>query len=299
MAKLVLHPITERAVKEYIDHPGHALLLSGPHGSGKASLTKHIVMSILALDDSKDSKADGATSAYENHAYIRILRPIESKQIPVESVRALQQFLSLKIPGASQGSIARAVVVEDADLLTTEAQNALLKTLEEPPSDTILILMAPSVESVLPTIRSRVRQLAVLPPGADRLSEHFQALGHNAEDISRALMLSGELPGLSAELLVDGADHPLSLATTHARGILGSKTYERLLLVDSLSKQKTLCADIIFVLTQMSRMALMRAQQPASRQRWQRVLVAAYRAGEQLNHNTQAKLVLTNLMLEM
>lgn len=292
MTELILHPVTAHAVKDYIENPAHALLITGAPGSGKTFLAAYIVSRVLRLDPSNNS-------AYKSHPYVRLVRPDDGKTIPVETIRSLQKFLSLKVPTTDKDNIARAIIIEDAHLLSLESQNALLKTLEEPPADTILMLLIPSAEAVLATIQSRSRQLAVRPPGVDRLTAYFSSQQYDAENINRALMLSGELPGLATALLTGDTSHPLMTATTHARGILRSKTYERLLLVDSLSKQKALCIDILFVLTQMARMSLVRSIDDVSGKRWHRVLQAAYTAAEQLSHNTQTKLVLTNLMLEL
>jgi DNA polymerase III delta prime subunit len=288
----ILHPLTQLAVQEYISKPAQALLITGPGGSGKGSLAWHMVSEILQISRS-------SPESEPSNPYLRIIRPETGKSIPIETVRELQHFLSLSIPGSRPGSIARIALIEDAHHLTPEAQNALLKTLEEPPADTVIILTATGMDAVLPTIQSRVRQLAVLPPPRDKLVTHFESLGYPADEISRALMLGGELPGLASALLAQDTEHALVAATTHARGILQSKTYERLLLVDGLSKQKPLCLDVLFVLGQMSRMALERATDNKAAARWQRVLRATYDATEQLQHNTQTKLVLTNLMLEL
>src|SRR3989344_5940234 len=67
----------------------------------------------------------------------------------INSIREINQTLSLKSPGT------RAVLLEEADKLTQEAANAFLKTLEEPPQNTIIILTAPSKDSVTDTITSR------------------------------------------------------------------------------------------------------------------------------------------------
>ncbi len=289
---IVLHPLTQLAVQEYISRPAQALLITGPGGSGKASLAWHIVAEILQINRS-------TPGSEPTHPYLRTIRPEAGKSIPIETIRELQHFLNLSIPGSRPDSIARIALIEDAHHLTPEAQNALLKTLEEPPADTVIILTATGMDAVLPTIQSRVRQLTVLPPPTDTLIPHFESLGYSADEITRALMLGGELPGLASALLAQDTEHSLVAATTHARGILQSKTYERLLLVDGLSKQKQLCLDVLFVLGQMSRMALKRSADTKAAARWQRVLRATYNATEQLQHNTQTKLVLTNLMLEL
>ncbi|MEK7617150.1 MAG: hypothetical protein AAB414_03780 [Patescibacteria group bacterium] len=76
--------------------------------------------------------------------------PYDSK-LGIAEARKIKEHFSLK-PYSAKG---RAVVLEDASLLTHEAQNALLKTLEEPPESAILILAAPSDVKLLPTILSR------------------------------------------------------------------------------------------------------------------------------------------------
>jgi phosphatidylinositol kinase/protein kinase (PI-3 family) len=114
-------------------------------------------------------------------------------------------------------------------------------------------------------------------------------------------MLSGHLPGLTQALLTHEEEHPLHEATQQARTLLQSSAYERLLLVDALSKQRELCLNILSILSQMARMALMRSPDAANKstERWQKVLKASFEAEEQLRHNTATKLVLMRLMLEL
>jgi DNA polymerase III gamma/tau subunit len=90
----------------------------------------------------------------------------DAKQsIGIEDVKLMQKKIVLKPIRSPQ----KAVIIEDAHLLTTEAQNALLKVLEEPPANTILILGANTKESLLPTILSRC-QLFVLEEDKKKLT---------------------------------------------------------------------------------------------------------------------------------
>jgi hypothetical protein len=278
---LVLHPRTAVTLAEYLKQPALPLLITGPVGVGKATVAAYVTVRLVPAPNQ----------------YLHVIRPEDSKSIPIEAVRNLQHVLTLKVPGSRENAVRRVAVIEDAHRLTAEAQNALLKTLEEPPDDTAILLTAPASDSVLPTIQSRVRQLAVLPPPAAELEAYFVTLGYGQLAIQKALALSGELPGLAAALLEQDDSHPLMTATVHARGILQSTTYDRLLLVDGLSKQKELCQDILFILMQMSRIALARSASVQATERWRKILHASYEAGEELRHNAQTKLVLTNLML--
>ncbi|HSH18548.1 MAG TPA: hypothetical protein VK978_04135 [Candidatus Saccharimonadales bacterium] len=284
---LVLHAQTQASLQQFIDRPAHAVLILGAPGSGKQSLARHLAAVYLNVpQDHLDA-----------HPYWFMVQPVDGKAIPIDSIRELQRHTSLKIPG--KAAIARILVIDSAHLLTTEAQNALLKTLEEPPLDTVILMTASSADALLPTIQSRVRTLQVTPPASQELRQHCLAQGYDASAIDKALMLSGGLPGLTLALLAEQDTHPLYEATAIARTLLQSTAYGRLVQVDALSKQKQLCQDICFILGEMARMSLVRTadMQSAAAQRWQRVLRASFVAQGQLRTNTHTKLVLINLML--
>lgn len=286
---LVLHDAVARALQGLMNRPAHAVLIVGATGSGKAVLAWHLSARLLQV----------STDNVKKYPYITSIAPIDGKAIPIESIRELQHFLALKIPGTSQ--IARIVIIEDAQLLTLEAQNALLKTLEEPPADTVIVLTATTTEALLPTIQSRVRVMQALPPAANLLKQHFTAQGFLETDVDKALMLSGGMPGLAKALLTDQTGHPLYEATVQARSLLQASAYERLVLVDGLSKQKQQSQYIVYILGEMARMALLRSTESSSKaaERWQKVLRASFAAQQQLRTNAQPKLVLINLMLEL
>nr|WP_236638303.1 hypothetical protein [Mangrovicoccus ximenensis] len=109
-------------------------------------------------------------------------RPFDEKtgrlkaEIPVDAVRALKRFLSMS---AADGG-ARVVIVDAADEMNTSAANALLKLLEEPPKDTVLILVSHQPGRLLPTIRSRCRVLRLPPLAPWAMAE---ALAHTGADI--------------------------------------------------------------------------------------------------------------------
>jgi DNA polymerase-3 subunit delta' len=205
----------------------------------------------------------------------------------------MERFLSLKVP--SKRLVDRAIIVEDSHLLTPEAQNALLKTLEEPPAGTILLLTATHEQTLLPTIRSRTQVLAVRRPAQADLRAHFVARGFKEVDIKQAYAMSGGLPGLMQALLGD-EEHPLRAAAQQARELLGQSLFERLVTIDALSKQRELAADTIAMLQQMAHLSL-RSATGAAAKRWQKILKASYEAADALQSSAQLKLVLTDMVL--
>ena len=95
---------------------------------------------------------DFATTLNCHESDLIILAPADKPSISIEQVRGLLAPLSLALVNSS-GS--RVVIIDQAETLTVEAQNALLKLIEEPPPNTIFILIASRIERLLPTVRSR------------------------------------------------------------------------------------------------------------------------------------------------
>jgi DNA polymerase-3 subunit delta' len=283
--ELVLNPLTRQQLEAFTAQPSHALMLVGPTGSGKHTLAAALAETVLNIPK----------GGFTDHPYALLIAPEDGKAIGIEAARQLEQFLSLKVPG--KNTYDRVIIVEDAHLLTIEAQNALLKRLEEPPEGTVLILTVSHEQTVLPTIRSRAQSIPVGRLDRDSLESYFADQNFDEAAIKKAYAISGGLPGLMHALLHE-SDHPLVAATEKARELLSGSSYERLTMVDELAKQKALAFDITVILQQMARLSLQTASGQTS-QKWQRVLTASYEAGEALAGNAQPKLVLTKLMVSL
>jgi DNA polymerase-3 subunit delta' len=278
----LLHPLTQRQIEDFAAAPVHAVILTGPAGVGKSKMAADLASQLLE-------------EPLEPYPYKLQLTPEDNKSIGIEAVRQLEHFLSLKVPRSAP--VNRVVIIESAHTLTLEAQNALLKTLEEPPAGSLIILTANREQVLLPTIRSRAQTITVKRPAKSAVLDYFQAQGYEAETIGRVYNVSGGLPGLMQAML-DDIDHPLLKAVEKARQLLSLPAYERLLLVDELSKQRDLATDTVNILQQMAEVGLQTASQAAAK-KWQRVLEAGYQAAEALSTNAQPKLVLTQLMLNL
>jgi replication-associated recombination protein RarA len=281
MTELVNHPLTERQLSAFAEAPPHAIILVGPTGSGKTTLAERLAEQALGLGE----------EGLENYPYL--LRLSTHGSIGIEAVRELEHFLSLRVP--RQNNPNRAVLIESAETLTLEAQNALLKTLEEPPDGTMIILTATHERALLPTIVSRAQLLPVRRPEKQAATAFFAAQKHDDKTIEQAYMMSGGLPGLMNALLAE-AEHPLVSAAQRVRQLLQQTSYERLLQVDELAKDKVATQNLLFILQQMAHVSLQSAQGQAAK-RWQGIAEACYHTSESFQQNGQPKLVLTKLML--
>src|SRR4051794_21453804 len=142
----------------------HAWLFTGPPGSGRSNAA---VAFAAALQCERGPGPEaGCGECHEchtvlagSHADVTVVRT-QKPSIGVDEVRELVRRSAL----APVGRRSQVLVVEDADRLTESACNALLKAIEEPTDRTVWMLCAPTVEDVLPTIRSRCRLLTLTTP---------------------------------------------------------------------------------------------------------------------------------------
>ncbi|MCA9325689.1 hypothetical protein KDA23_06570 [Candidatus Saccharibacteria bacterium] len=285
MANFVVHPRTQESVDQFAANPGQALMMSGLSGLGKGSLATALALRLLASDHADASLEPG----------ILKISPLKGG-IGIEVVRNLQHFMSLKT--TTNKRITRVAIIEDSHVMSVEAQNALLKLLEEPPKDSVFILTAASEHALLPTIRSRVQHFAITKPTQDALIGYFEQAGHTNEAVVRALRMSGGLPGLMAALLEEDQGHPLQAAAQQARNVLSATVFERQCLVDQLAKERQLAIDTCAMLGQMASIALKSPTiTPNQLKKWRQILAGALAAGEDLSRYVQPKLVLSRYLL--
>lgn len=148
------------------ERPAHAYLFTGREGVGK----KRVAVMFAAMLNCPDPHADvyGTCSVCrritaQNHPDFLVTSP-EKGMIRIEKVRNVQSFFRYAPVEGKQ----RVVLIDDAHRMNTSAQNALLKTLEEPPSGRILLLISDKPALLLPTVRSRCRRMRFGPiPVAD------------------------------------------------------------------------------------------------------------------------------------
>ncbi|KAA8609332.1 DNA polymerase III subunit delta' [Salipiger aestuarii] len=181
----------------------HGWLLSGPKGLGKATLAWRIARFLLAtpapdadglfgappppetLDIATDHPVARRVLALSEPGLFLLRRSWDDKakrlktQLTVDEVRRLKGYFSLS---SAEGG-RRVVIVDAMDELNTSAANAILKLLEEPPARTTLLMVAHQPSRLLPTIRSRCRELRLAPLGPDDMA---RALGQAGAEVNPA-----------------------------------------------------------------------------------------------------------------
>ncbi len=290
MDRLVLHDTTKAQLRQFISSPSHALLLAGPDGIGKTAIAEALIAALLEINADK----------LQSHPNFSTVRASAAGSISIDEIRNLQKFLQLKTIG--NRPLRRAVIIEHAQGLTIEAQNAFLKLLEEPPADTIMILTVDSPRSLLPTIISRTQMIAVSIPTEQQLQPLLEKSGKDQTALRQAYFLSGGLPGLLSALISEETTHPLLESVSQAKAILQKTPFERLAMADGLSKQKELAIGVAAALERIAETGLSQAAARADNNKirqWHKIRKAAVQARESLEQSVNAKLTLTNLFLHL
>lgn len=149
----------------------HSYLFVGEEGIGKSLFAKEFAKSILCLGKEKPCEAcKSCIEIEENNQpdYIEIVP--DGNSIKIEQIRNMQ----LKVAEKPIVSTKKVYVIQEADTMTQEAQNALLKTLEEPPEYITIILIASNENSILNTIKSRCTKIVFEPLSNEELKRYAQ-----------------------------------------------------------------------------------------------------------------------------
>ena len=191
----------------------HALLLTGKQGLAKSNLAllwaetllcESIFPGSLSDDTAKACGECASCSLFQSgsHPDFLVVEPSEpGKAIKVDQIRDLVEFVSLTCSRAKF----RIIVISPAEAMNVNAANSLLKTLEEPPPNTIVILVSASPASLPATIRSRCRIFAVSPATSEVLQNWLaQRRQNTADEREFALSISENSP-VNAAFYLDSA----------------------------------------------------------------------------------------------
>jgi DNA polymerase-3 subunit delta' len=165
----------------------HTYLFSGPEGVGKYTTACALAARLLCDapgDDSCGSCAGCAAAVRETHPDFVVVRRMDgAAEVKIDQVRELQRRIRLR-PVHVQRKI---VILDDAHRLNLSAQNALLKTFEEPPGSVLLILVASNAAALLPTVLSRCQRINFFPLPDDVVEALLVKHGDISADAARDL----------------------------------------------------------------------------------------------------------------
>ena len=211
----------------------HSYIFEGPVGCGRRKTALALIQALFcpaADDDSCGVCPSCRKVAGNTHADIHFIEPLPDKRdISIEQLREMQRVVALRPYEAPR----KACIIEPAERMSVNAANSLLKTLEEPPGNAIIILLAENADMLLPTIRSRcqVVRFAPLPP------EHVKLLLERNGMEAEAAALLAQLADGSMQRALELDDDALATRRELLLKHLSALNLERIVTVFDASEE--------------------------------------------------------------
>jgi len=167
----------------------HAIIYTGPEGVGKTNFA-HAFVHRLFCKRPVNNQACGCCDAchllnINHHPDLKLIAPAEGKQIiSIDQIRELIEYQNLTPHSAPK----KVAVIEHAEMLNVNASNSLLKTLEEPPASSLLILLTHHPDRLLPTIRSRCQRVEFTSPDFQQALMWLMPQVNNDQSLATSLL---------------------------------------------------------------------------------------------------------------
>lgn len=271
---LILHDSSRLALEALATRPPQGVLFVGPEGIGKLT-----VATILA-----QQLADHPTD-------VRLISPDERGTLSIEVIRELYKTTRAKQEGH------QVVIIENADRMSLEAENAFLKLLEEPRAGLTFMLTAPQLEVLLPTILSRIQHVS-LAPLPDEAIRHFiiaRQPGIGQNDLSQLVFIAQGRPGMAMRLLEEGALPKQRERMQLVKQLISAKPHERFILTSKMSTSRDECLDTLNAMSRVIELQLSATTSHAQATHWSNLAEALEKAQYAISHNGNVKAQLLHL----
>lgn len=281
--KILLNAISKNHIDSFLESKSHTLGLVAPSGFGKFTVAKYIASNILQ------------TNNITNNPSVLIIKPNDKGDILIDDIRKVSAFIKLK--ASTSKSISRVVIIKNYEFITEDSQNLLLKPLEEPPNDVLIILCVNSTQNLLPTIKSRIYLINLIPPTGEQIKIYFQNDYPDAQ-INKTWLIAQDRLGLFWSIIND-LDHPLLEQINFAKYFIKQNPYRRAIYINELLKNNS--AEFLDALLLVAETGFKNSVQTDSKQAifWHNLRKVSAQAIKELKLNSNSKLTLTKLLINL
>ncbi len=267
---LITHPVNQTHLDLLAERLPQSLLLTGEPGIGLLTTARHLagkqLVAVLRPQDAKEHEDPNGT-------------------ITVQMIRQLYSQTRAKHTSS------QIVIIDDADHMSLGAQAAFLKLLEEPNTFIYFILTSHTPGRLLPTIRSRVQQIALQPATDQQTAAQLQSLG--ITDTTRQAQLRFIAPGLPAEIARLASDESYfndrAKIMTDARQLLQSDPYQQLLIIGRYQSDRIAAQQLVDSMLLVARRSLSAKPQTGLVKQLDKLL--AIQTNLQANHSVRLQLL--------
>lgn len=262
--KLLIHESTKLGLLALAASPPHGILFVGPEGIGKMTVAGAL-----------------AAQLTQHPTDIRTISPDERGTIAIETIRNLYKTSRTKQEGR------QVVIIERADRMSIEAENAFLKLLEEPRDGLVFMLTAPQRQTLLPTILSRTQSvsLAPLPDEAIRRLVMNKRPGIAQTDALQIIFLAQGRPGIALNLLEGDALPAQRQRMTLVKQLIAAPHYQRYLLAGKLAGNREDCLETLNAMARVVEAQLSGATTAPQADHWSRLADALQHTQQAITNN--------------
>lgn len=279
----------------------HAYLFAGPSKIGKFSIAKQLV-NILQCPNNLCRNCPTCTQVQKGGHPDTIVLKDENESIKIEQIREIIGRLQM-----TKQAKYKILLIEKAERFTPEAANCLLKTLEEPPPDTMIIITTNNVRGLLPTIVSRARLIKFSAYSQSFLSKKLKELYPDADDetINKVCALSLGKSGTAIDLL-ENQDLLASYKTMYnilCEFLEDKPVYQKFKVIEEIIQENEKITEFLDVFTHLIRSRLYQEtksknQQTDKKTHYLKLLSDIEETRNLLKRNVNTRLVLENLALK-
>jgi DNA polymerase III subunit delta' len=276
---ILINPITKILLNGYISNPSSTLMLIGSDHHGINEISQYLSDNLLG-------------KAFKNNKII--VEPEEGKSILINQIRDLKKSLTTKI--ISKSKVGRVAIIRQADLMTNEAQNAVLKLVEEPVDKTSVILEVRDPSKIITTIKSRCQTIKLLPITKDHANQYSNKNSYSVSSSSTAFLLSKGQAKLYQALLENDVDSAI-INIQEAKHFLALSTFEKLNSQNKYSKYENL-SELLEGLDRIAE-AGMHFANIKTLNRWTKIVKTIRECQKLLKANVNVKLIFLRLCIEL
>lgn len=271
--------ITQKKIDTYTNHVPQSLIIVGPKYSGK----KHLVKKMVKLIKDKQRK---------KVQLIIVEKEIDKRTIGIDQIRYIKKQLSLRDENI------RIIMITDAEELTKESQNSLLKILEEPPQNTHFIFTISNESNIINTIKSRSVIWTINLPAIEDIENKYNP--DNDKEISKYILMSNRRIGLLTNL-INSQEKSIIEAFDLSKDILKTSEKDRLKIIKNIDINFDSANSLLDALEIVCVSALensIKNSSPTNKIiKWNSTLKEIIKSREYISRKAQPKLVLAKMFL--
>jgi hypothetical protein len=280
---------SKKQIDLFLKDPSNSLVIESNAQESGIEITNDLVKKLLGLNENND---------LENYSYFYKIEKNKKNTVAIDDIRDLIKKLTLK--SLNKNQINRVALIIDGELMSEEAQNSILKLLEEPPKDTVIIILTKSIKALKPTIISRSAIIKLTKPTYDEFTQYFSNDDSEQDSKNKYDLTDGNSDYFNKYL-----EKNVNLSSSDdiilIKKFLASNKLDRLLMINDFCSDNLIFENLIFTLRNIIKIGLDNSIQKNNNQTkmWISYLKAIEMTENGFASLVNRKLLFTNLCLNM